>query len=114
MTKINIQKGGKVIASGGFGCIFEPALKCVNGPSTGELTKLMTKKHAEDEYNQIQDFKKILENIPNYSEYFLIDGFSICQPKQLTNNDLKNGKHDLTIDAAQKGLLLDKIEIEIN
>jgi len=89
MTKINIQKGGKVIASGGFGCIFEPALKCVNGPSTGELTKLMTKKHAEDEYKQIQDFKKILENIPNYSEYFLIDGFSICQPKQLINNDLK-------------------------
>ncbi len=33
---------------------------------------------------------------------------------QKTNNDLKNGKHDLTIDAAQKELLLDKIEIEIN
>ena len=25
-----IKKGGKVIAAGGFGCIFSPALRCFN------------------------------------------------------------------------------------
>ena len=26
--KIYRNKGGKVIASGGYGCVFDPALKC--------------------------------------------------------------------------------------
>jgi hypothetical protein len=40
--------GGKVIASGGYGCIFRPALKCVNKPRPkNEVSKLMTNKHIE-------------------------------------------------------------------
>ena len=41
-----IKKGGKVIASGGFGCIFKPALKCKNKDKRQEdsITKLMKKK----------------------------------------------------------------------
>ena len=48
-------KGGKVIASGGYGCVFSPALKC-KGSSKREnnkITKLMTERHATDEYNEI-------------------------------------------------------------
>jgi hypothetical protein len=33
MNKDNI-KGGEVIASGGFGCVFSPALKCKNKKRT--------------------------------------------------------------------------------
>jgi len=39
------SKGGKVIESGGFGCIFKPSLKCKGKPrSEGTVTKLMKKK----------------------------------------------------------------------
>ncbi len=80
------------MASGGFGCVFKPALKCKN--STREVddntvSKLMTTKHATDEYNQIQAFKKVLERIPNYKKYFLVDDFSLCQPEELETVDLR-------------------------
>ena len=40
-----ILKGGKVIASGGFGCIFKPALKCKGKDERAKdgITKLMKK-----------------------------------------------------------------------
>ena len=86
------QKGGKIIASGGFGCIFKPALKCENTETkdANKISKLMTIKHATDEYNQIQKFKYILNVIPNYSNYFLLDDFTICKPNKLTKDDLSN------------------------
>jgi hypothetical protein len=87
--------GGKVIASGGFGCVFSPALKC-EGSSTSRgknrISKLLTKKHALDEYNEIQIFKKQLDKIPNYQNYFLIDDFDICKPAKLNKSDLVNFK----------------------
>jgi hypothetical protein len=84
------QKGGKVIASGGFGCIFSPPLKC-QGSSTRQpdtVSKLMTIKHANDEYKQIQKFKDILKVIPNFGNYFLLDNFELCKPDKLTKDDL--------------------------
>jgi hypothetical protein len=89
------MKGGKIIESGGFGCIFEPPLKCMND-STLELdngdtlTKLMTKNKAEDEFNEIQKIKSIVEVIPNYNNYFLLDNFTLCKPDKLTKSDLSN------------------------
>ena len=85
--------GGKAITSGGFGCLFNPALKCKNTLNYDHLerkmvTKLMTKKNAMFEYKQITAFKSILENIPNYEQYFLVDGFNICEPDELTKEDL--------------------------
>ena len=57
MTKF--KNGGKVIASGGFGCIFRPALKCKTRKNIpGQITKLMTAKHAHTEFNEIEKFKK--------------------------------------------------------
>jgi serine/threonine protein kinase len=85
--------GGKVIGSGGFGCIFEPELKCVDDPIETRdkkyISKLMLTKYAYEEYNKIKEFKHVLKNIPNYEEYFLLDGFTICQPNKLTKSDLK-------------------------
>ena len=86
------QKGGNIIASGGFGCIFKPALKCETSETreTNKISKLMTIKHANDEYNQIQKFKNILNRIPNYRNYFLLDDFTLCKPDKLTSSDLSN------------------------
>lgn len=88
------KKGGKVIASGGFGCVFSPALKCQGKKSRGKnrISKLLTKKHALTEYNEIKEFKKKLDKIPNYQNYFLIEDFNICKPAKLTQSDLTNFK----------------------
>jgi serine/threonine protein kinase len=100
------KKGGKARTSGGFGCLFKPALKCKNtlnydkGKSEKIVTKLMTTDHARDEYKQIIEFKKILANIPNYQNYFLVNGFSICEPAKLTEEDLED--FDENCDALQK------------
>jgi hypothetical protein len=51
---MNYEKGGKVLASGGFGCVFSPALKC-EGESKrakGKISKLMSEKHATEEYEE--------------------------------------------------------------
>ena len=87
----NIQDGGKIIASGGFGCIFKPALLCENRSKvreTNKISKLMTIKHAKEEYDQIQKFKHILQVVPNYQNYYLLNNFTICKPSPLTREDL--------------------------
>jgi hypothetical protein len=89
-----IASGGKVIASGGFGCVFSPALKCQGNKTRGKnrITKLLTKKHALTEYNEIMTFKKKLNKISNYQNYFLINDFNICKPAKLTATDLVSFK----------------------
>lgn len=84
--------GGKILTSGGFGCIFKPALKCATyeNREINKISKLMTIKHANDEYRQIQKFKDILNRIPNYSNYFLLDDITLCKPDELTKDDLSN------------------------
>jgi hypothetical protein len=90
------QNGGEVINSGGFGCIFKPELKCSNndseiasGNETNRISKLMTNKNAIEEFNLIQKFKSILNTIPNYENYFLLNNFTLCKPNKLTKDDLK-------------------------
>lgn len=91
-------KGGKVLASGGFGCIFDPALHCnihsremdiLLENDKPQISKLMTTKHAQDEFNQIEKYKKMLSVIPNYENYFLVNNFTLCKPSKLTKSDLK-------------------------
>jgi hypothetical protein len=90
------QKGGKVIASGGFGCIFNPALKCEDDDGDNidhnKISKLMTTKHAQDEFNQIEKYKDLLKVIPNYEIYFLLKDIVLCKPDKLIKEDLKGYK----------------------
>jgi len=93
------KRGGKVIASGGFGCVFSPALKCKGAKirrGKNRISKLLTKKHALDEYNEIQIIKKKLDKIQNYENYFLLDDFDICKPAKLNKSDLNNFKSKCT------------------
>jgi hypothetical protein len=102
-----INRGGKVLASGGFGCVFDPALKCEGKQmrEKGKISKLMTNKHAIQEYNEIKDIKQKLDSIPNYKNYFIVDNATLCKPDKLTKSDLdnfkkctsfKNNKHNIT------------------
>ncbi len=87
------KKGGKVFASGGFGCVFDPALRCEGSQkndSTHSISKLMTEKNALQEYNEIQTLSKKLETVKNYKDYFLLYDISVCKPYKLTETDLKD------------------------
>ena len=84
--------GGKMLASGGFGCVFRPALKC-EGETTRDPTKvskLMTTKHANEELKEIENMKNMLMGIPNYQDYYLVEDFSVCKPAELDAEDLQN------------------------
>ena len=89
---INDNKmGGKVLASGGFGCVFSPALKCegTKKRETNRISKLMTEKHTLKEYEEIEKVKSKIKNIPDYLDYFLINDITICKPEKLTKIDLQ-------------------------
>ena len=83
-------KGGKVLASGGFGCVFTPSLKCLNSNKRykNKVSKLMTRKHAKYEYDEIIAIKKLLKNINNYKDYFLLFDITLCKPNKLSKKDL--------------------------
>ena len=84
------KKGGNVLASGGFGCVFSPALKCQleTKRAKGKISKLMSEKHATEEYEEIVSIKSKLDTIKNYRDYFLIYDVTLCKPNRLTSSDL--------------------------
>jgi len=88
--KIYKKKGGRVIASGGYGCVFEPSLQCQETGlrEQGKISKLMIDQYAVEELNIINNIKEKLSTIPNYRDYFLVDGATLCKPSPLTENDL--------------------------
>ena len=83
-------KGGKVIASGGYGCVFTPALKCEGAKKRelNKISKLMTEKHATQEYEEIISIKEKLDSIKNYDDYFLLYDATLCRPSKLQPTDL--------------------------
>ena len=85
------KKGGKAIASGGFGCVFKPALKC-SGETTraNGVSKLMYTNYAEQEMNEVERFRPVIMQIPNHEQYFIMHGISLCDPAPLTKEDLEN------------------------
>ena len=87
---MNYEKGGKVLASGGFGCVFSPALKCEGEKkrAKGKISKLMSERHAREEYEEIVSIKSKLDTIKNYRDYFLIYDATLCKPDKLTTADL--------------------------
>jgi len=97
IKSIQETKGGEVIAAGGFGCVFDPALVCKKKSKKIQprknrkyISKLMTKKHALEEYHEIINIRNQLKNIPHYTNYFLINDFTLCKPNNLTRKDLKH------------------------
>jgi serine/threonine protein kinase len=84
------NKGGKVIASGGYGCVFNPALKCQGATKRGtkKISKLMIERHATEEYQQINNINDKLNSIPNYEDYFLVYDTTLCRPGKLSSDDL--------------------------
>ena len=105
ITQTLERKGGKVLASGGFGCIFSPALKCKGSTNRekGKISKLMTERHAREELEEINRIGKKTRSIKNNADYFLLRDATLCQPEKISDIDL----HDYT----KKCSALNKIDI---
>lgn len=99
-NKVNIfkkynKKGGEAIASGGYGCIFKPPIKCID-PSlalkqtSDMVNKLMPENKARKEMSEIYKVRNILNKIPNSNKYFVIQDIFECKPDRLNANDLIN------------------------
>merc|ERR1712196_319677 len=76
---------GAAINSGGFGCIFSPALKCKNKKKY--ISKLLIKKYGMQEVNMIKKIYNILKKIPNSDKYYLLKNINLCNPAKLTDED---------------------------
>ena len=87
---MNNIKGGKVVDSGGYGCLFVPPLLCKgkNTKRKNVISKLMQKRLADREHKNNINIQKKVSSIPDWKHYFI---FSItsCIPKKLTKKDLK-------------------------
>jgi len=108
--------GGAAIAAGGYGCVFKPALQCKSSVSkSGDVTKVLMTKYANDEMLEISKVRAIVSKIPNYNDYFLGLDATMCQLNNLSVSDkvgfdtkcgnlTKNG-----INSANVNMNLDKI-----
>jgi serine/threonine protein kinase len=92
-TKKNTKRnklGGEALTSGGFGCIFKPALKCKNSKKrTNGVSKMSIEKYGNEEISEIKKIKDRLKSIKNYQKYYLLET-DLCIPDKLTEDDLKN------------------------
>lgn len=81
------RKGGKAIAAGGFGCVFKPALKCRGKPRGTGITKVLIKRYAQEEINELSKVATILRRIPNKDNYFLGVDATMCDLDALDASD---------------------------
>ena len=83
-----IQRGGKVIASGSYGCVFKPSLECKNVPSSDlRVSKLVEKFVLNDEYTNILGYN--LKQLDPDKKLFIYPDEPLCD---LLNLDLNRDK----------------------
>jgi hypothetical protein len=89
--------GGRAIDAGSYGCVFDPALKCLTKNNTSHppydknfISKLMYKEDAKAELDEMVKVKQYITKIPNADKYFLLSNTYVCNPDKLDNNDLAN------------------------
>ena len=95
-TKRRRKTGGKAIAAGGFGCVFDPVIPCNLSktikkitPKTSEplVTKMLFSADAYDEGREAERIYKAVKSIPKNQNYFLFPTVE-CKPERFTESDL--------------------------
>jgi len=76
--RANTEKGGAAIAEGGYGCVFHPAIACDGNPhyagDNAYISKLMTTEAANDEMQESEDVRRIVESAGLPTKYFGVPG----------------------------------------
>tara|TARA_Y100000591_G_C21790741_1_gene676432 strand:- start:251 stop:1426 length:1176 start_codon:yes stop_codon:yes gene_type:complete len=107
------KNAGKAIDSGGFGCVFRPALKCKNKTKrTTGISKLLLTQDNLYEWNILTQIKKYISKINNYDKYFLINHFTTCIPDELTIKDKNN--FDKCLSLKENGIYATNINNNLN
>lgn len=89
-TRGRSRSGGEAQASGGFGCIFKPALKCKGANSRSDgVSKMSFEKNGKQEVMEINKIREKLQHVKNYRKYYLLD-VDMCKPDKLTQQDMIN------------------------
>ena len=108
------KSGGKAIAAGGFGCVFRPALKCKGKARESGISKVLIKKYAVSEMNEIQKVSNVLTRIPNYTDYFVgIDSTTMCELESLTDAD-KDGFDTKCSNLTKRGFNSTNVNTKLN
>lgn len=86
------MQGGKVLGSGTYGCIFKPQLPCAGEShrNPNYVSKLMSKRDADDEFKEITKIKKETTKVPNYNNFFVVSGIKKCKLGTVTKDDLND------------------------
>ena len=88
------MKGGKVIASGTYGCVFDPALICKGETkrTSGYVTKLLGKEDFDEEMKEISAILPYISQIPNNKNYFVLTQNRACRPrtKKIKREDMED------------------------
>ena len=107
------MKGGKVIASGTYGCIFEPALVCKgeNNRDKNTVSKLMYYYDAKSEMDEITRIADITNKIPDHDDFFILNKIRMCQPSGFTKEDLEDFDKKCTA-MTKKGVMENSVEYE--
>jgi serine/threonine protein kinase len=84
------RRGGEALASGGFGCIFKPALRCKGSDTRiNGVSKMSIEEHGKQEMSEITIIKDRLKKIKDYQKHYLLD-VDMCKPEKLTDDDMKH------------------------
>ena len=63
------MNGGKLLAEGGYGCVFLPGMNCKGELLTTQKYVSKIQKFDNSARNEIE-IGKLIQKIPNYSNYF--------------------------------------------
>lgn len=93
-----MKKGGEVIGSGGYGCVFRPQIRCNTSYKTygdnkydpNGISKVMIRKYGKEEYTELIKFMPLITTILNYDKYFMMSQITACHPAPFTEEDLIN------------------------
>ena len=89
MVRCRTPRVGMPIAAGGFGCVFKPALSCVDPKLTKKdgISKLMKSRLADEEMEEIKSVRPFISKIPNNKNFFLVSDINSCKPAPLKQED---------------------------
>jgi hypothetical protein len=84
------MRGGKAFASGGYGCVFEPALACEGQPrEPNAVSKLLERPYARKEFKKTASLRAIMTSMPVFfTNRIIVPLGPPCVPNLLSAADL--------------------------
>lgn len=96
-TRKNNEDAGAAIAAGGFGCVFRPPIMPRSASERTKvnaqpyISKLMQRRHAREEMQEVNKILPIVKKIPNSERYFLLEGIFMTESfGPLNSEDRRN------------------------